>query len=190
MRHIYRSMMAPSWPSLGIISSYFAAITAWSDDHDQVNAQIHQQHPHQSPTHVSVLGDLFSSQWIGDQEFDIRLARYRSIFQDPAVISQKAPSLLGLSSKDILNSHPVLINVTGNHDIGYGNDISQTRLDRWERVFGKSNFISLVDIPNTTPSIDGGDSSNIPGSRLHLVVLNTMLLDGPASDEVGHGYQS
>ncbi|KAF9362963.1 hypothetical protein BGX34_005178 [Mortierella sp. NVP85] len=175
--------MAPSWPSFGIVSSYFAAITAWGNDHDQMNAQIHQQHPRQSPTHVSVLGDLFSSQWIGDQEFDIRLARYRSIFQDPAVISQRAPSLLRLFSKDILNSHPVLINVTGNHDIGYGNDISQARLDRWERVFGKSNFISLVDIPNTIPSIGDGDSSNTPGSRLHLVVLNTMLLDGPASDE-------
>ena len=90
----------------------------------------------------------------------------------------------------------MMINITGNHDIGYGYDISQDRIERWEQVFGKSNFISSVDIPtaavvgseNDTDSrrTRSSDGSGIQGNtrRLHLVVLNTMLLDGPSSDEV------
>ncbi|KAI1295702.1 hypothetical protein EDD11_007852 [Mortierella claussenii] len=72
----------------------------------------------------------------------------------------------------------MLINITGNHDIGYGYDISQARLDRWETAFGKSNFITTVDIPS---KMEG------ERQRLHLVVLNTMLLDGPSSDETLRG---
>lgn len=94
------------------------------------------------------------------------------------------------------SSVPVMINITGNHDIGYGYDISQDRIERWEQVFGKSNFISSVDIPTTavvgsendtdsrrTQSSNGSDTHR-SSRRLHLVVLNTMLLDGPSSDEV------
>ena len=32
------------------------------------------------PTHVFLLGDLLSSEWIDDQEFDRRVARYRTVF--------------------------------------------------------------------------------------------------------------
>jgi hypothetical protein len=34
------------------------------------------------PTHVIVLGDLFSSQWIKDMEFKKRVERYKWIFGD------------------------------------------------------------------------------------------------------------
>lgn len=34
------------------------------------------------PTHVVVLGDLFSSQWIDDKEFAIRVKRYKNIFDE------------------------------------------------------------------------------------------------------------
>ncbi|KAG0198888.1 hypothetical protein BGX28_007726 [Mortierella sp. GBA30] len=133
-----------------------------------------------APTHISVLGDLFSSQWIDDQEFEVRLNRYRSIFVDPRKDTQL---------KDVLL--PELINITGNHDIGYGNDISQSRLDRWEHVFGRSNFISTVPIPGPERQEQGSsrtptgseESSQEHASKLHLVVLNTMLLDGPSTDE-------
>jgi hypothetical protein len=143
------------------------------------------------------LGDLFSSQWIDDAEFDTRVARYRSIFPDPSLSSGAgAGAVTGEDSRSV----PVMINITGNHDIGYGNDISQDRVTRWEQVFGKSNFISSMDIPSMegngasendtysrrtqTSSNEENNGTNRSSRRLHLVVLNTMLLDGPSSDEV------
>lgn len=182
MRHIYRSMTATSW-SLKATSRYLGAIAGWDTDHEDDTTQRDRR---LGPTHVSVLGDLFSSQWINDQEFDIRLARYRSIFVDPASTSQGSfLQSFGFFDMGTANSVPILINVTGNHDIGYGNDISQYRLSRWEQAFGKSNFITQVDIPDNIKNDqdDPSSSSNTVASKLHLVVLNTMLLDGPASDE-------
>ena len=149
-------MMAPSWTPLETLSRYLFL----ADSSASLSPM--------APTHVSILGDLFSSQWIDNTEFNVRLARYQSIFPDPAHSVT--------ASQDV----PVLINVTGNHDIGYGYDISQSRLDRWEQAFGKSNFISSVVIPD--PSQDEGVVHQ--PRRLHLIVLNTMLLDGPSSDEV------
>ncbi|GJJ72635.1 ethanolamine phosphate phosphodiesterase [Entomortierella parvispora] len=139
MRHIYSAMTKPSWghPRDWLESLKEAAVSSQS-------AQ---------PTHVSILGDLFSSQWIDNTEFETRLRRYMSIF--PASVE---------------NDHPVLINITGNHDIGYGYDISQERMDRWEGAFGLSNFVQVVKIPGSQ-------------QHVHLVALNTMLLDGPSADE-------
>ncbi|KAF9132895.1 hypothetical protein BGW39_011081 [Mortierella sp. 14UC] len=166
-------MMSPSWEPLAHLSSFSPSSTG--------------PHTPRSPTHVSILGDLFSSQWIDDTEFEVRVARYRSIFPDPSIATATATA----TSSGTERSGPVMINVTGNHDIGYGNDISQYRIERWEQVFGRSNFISSMDIPtahvagnneNDTESRSTQGSS--AGSRkLHLVVLNTMLLDGPSSDE-------
>ena len=39
------------------------------------------------PTHAIVLGDLFSSQWIKEKEFDKRVERYKWIFSDPRRVS-------------------------------------------------------------------------------------------------------
>eukprot|EP01133_Synstelium_polycarpum_P016942 gene16942-20154_t len=74
-----------------------------------------------APSHVIVLGDLFSSQYINDAEFERRTARYRRIF-DP-----------------LQESNTMLINVTGNHDIGYGNEASRERINRFESAFGRVN---------------------------------------------------
>ncbi|KAF8950943.1 hypothetical protein BGZ46_004246 [Entomortierella lignicola] len=151
-------MIKPSWKPMEKLSSY-----------KQNNSWTHSLN---SPTHICVLGDLFSSQWIDNEEFKIRLARYQSIFRDPATHS------IYSTTTHPNNDIPILINVTGNHDIGYGYDISQARLDRWEQVFGKSNFVSSIVIPS---SEDLKDSQS--PRKLHFVVLNTMLLDGPSSDE-------
>ncbi|CAO3563031.1 unnamed protein product [Mortierella alpina] len=174
MRHIYKAMTSPSWSPSSMLPAVFGP--AVPNGRDQPTA----------PTHISILGDLFSSQWIDDQEFDVRLSRYRSIFVDPASHStpqEQEASSLSLKSQpqsSSLDSGPVLINITGNHDIGYGYDISKSRLDRWEQAFGRSNFIHTVRIPD--PSRDTTkDTSQEP--QLHLVILNTMLLDGPSSDE-------
>ncbi|KAF9438238.1 hypothetical protein BGZ76_009069 [Entomortierella beljakovae] len=159
MRHVYNSVMKPSWEPLEMLSSL-----AFQNN----NSWIHKP---KSPTHVTILGDLFSSQWIDDAEFNVRLARYQSIFYDPAKVSSS--SISSSDNHDI----PILINITGNHDIGYGYDISQDRLTRWELVFGKSNFISTLTIP--THNSELLDQPR----KLHFVVINTMLLDGPSSDE-------
>ncbi|KAF9298440.1 hypothetical protein BGZ88_006727 [Linnemannia elongata] len=179
MRHIYKKMMSPSWEPLAYLSSLLSRSTT---------------HTSRCPTHVSILGDLFSSQWIDDTEFDVRVARYRSIFPDPSLsTSGSVARTVGAGDG---SSVPVMINITGNHDIGYGYDISQDRVERWEQVFGKSNFISSVDIPTAAvvgsendtdsrrmQSSNGSETRHGSSRKLHLVVLNTMLLDGPSSDE-------
>lgn len=38
-----------------------------------------------APSHVFVLGDLFSSQYISDEEFEHRVQRYRWIFKNVKV---------------------------------------------------------------------------------------------------------
>ncbi|KAF9947220.1 hypothetical protein BGZ70_002808 [Mortierella alpina] len=176
MRHIYKAMTSPSWTPSSMLSAVFGL--AVPSGHGQPTA----------PTHISILGDLFSSQWIDDQEFDVRLSRYRSIFVDPASHptppEQETSSSLFFKSQQqpsSLDRVPVLINITGNHDIGYGYDISQSRLERWEQAFGRSNFIQTVPIPD--PSRDPTEDTSSQEPQLHLVILNTMLLDGPSSDE-------
>ncbi|KAF2075824.1 hypothetical protein CYY_002858 [Polysphondylium violaceum] len=77
------------------------------------------------PSLVFVLGDLFSSQYINDDEFLVRTNRYRNIFSP----------LLYKQSKSELK----IINVTGNHDIGYANEASLHRINRFEQAFGKVN---------------------------------------------------
>ncbi|KAF9960503.1 hypothetical protein BGZ72_006728 [Mortierella alpina] len=172
MRHIYKAMTSASWSPLGMLSTAFGPSV--QKGHRQPTA----------PTHISILGDLFSSQWIDDQEFDVRLSRYRSIFVDPASRPQQQQESSSIffrsqQQQQQASALPVLINITGNHDIGYGYDISQSRLTRWEQAFGRSNFIQAVDIPD--PSRE--QSEETPMQQLHLVVLNTMLLDGPSTDE-------
>ncbi|CAG8577498.1 14779_t:CDS:2 [Acaulospora morrowiae] len=111
------------------------------------------------PTHTIVLGDLFSSQWIDDREFEKRVKRYKWIFGDPR----------GEYDHEF-------INLTGNHDIGYSGDISQHRVDRWEKEFGKMNFNSWI------PSIESTD--NLESVKVHrLAVVNSMNVDGPAQNE-------
>ncbi|KAG0335756.1 hypothetical protein BG000_007257 [Podila horticola] len=168
MHHVYRSMMSPSWSPL---------YSLWN----LVSPNIHQHHHDnnsstwiQSPTiatHVTILGDLFSSQWIDNTEFDVRLKRYQSIFTDPLSTMTSSFPYVQIAEQDT----PELINITGNHDIGYGYDISQSRIERWEQAFGKSNFVTTTRIPSL-----GGEEE---AQTLHFVVLNTMLIDGPSADE-------
>ncbi|CAG8584026.1 5951_t:CDS:2, partial [Acaulospora colombiana] len=105
------------------------------------------------------LGDLFSSQWIDNQEFEKRVNRYKWIFGDPRKEYEQE-----------------FINLTGNHDIGYSGDISQHRVDRWEREFGKVNFNSWI------PLVESAE--NPKNSKVHrLAVINSMNIDGPARNE-------
>lgn len=105
------------------------------------------------PTHTIVLGDLFSSQWIRDSEFNKRVERYKWIFGDPnGEYNHK------------------FINLTGNHDIGYNWDINQYRVNRWKREFGHMNFKDWIP-------------SSFEKKKHRMSVINSMNVDGPALDE-------
>ncbi|KAH9862369.1 hypothetical protein J1614_011023 [Plenodomus biglobosus] len=71
-----------------------------------------------------------------------------------------------------------VINIAGNHDIGYAGDLDESRIERFERAFGSVNWDIWFQLPphlhpNTTPT-------DHPPPALRLVVLNTMNLDTPA----------
>ncbi|GMF82770.1 unnamed protein product [[Candida] boidinii] len=62
------------------------------------------------------------------------------------------------------SSNPLFINITGNHDIGYG-DSTYQHMTRWRKLFGKENFWIEFD--------------NGKESAYRIVVLNSLFLDGP-----------
>lgn len=66
-----------------------------------------------------------------------------------------------------------VINIAGNHDVGYAGDLDESRIARFEKAFGSVNW----DIWFTLPS--GPNTSETPPA-LHLVILNTMNVDTPA----------
>lgn len=164
-----------------------------------------------SPSHVAVLGDLLGSQWVNDAEFEARGRRFwNRVFRG----ANRVPDDIALFPADeyelagYLGPIPPgtpnatredrrvqeawanrIINVAGNHDIGYAGDLTKARLERFERVFGKANYelrfeISLADKatiatlhdPETNP-----ESDRLP-PELRIVVVNNMNLDTPALD--------
>ncbi|CAG8604947.1 1083_t:CDS:2, partial [Gigaspora rosea] len=116
------------------------------------------------PTHTIILGDLFSSQWTNDQEFKKRVDRYKWIFGDPR----------GEYTHEF-------INLTGNHDIGYGSDMSRRRVDRWEREFGKTNFGGWI------PSNSSSTSEGLIKAMSHrFAVINSMNIDAEEREQNGY----
>lgn len=132
------------------------------------------------PTHVVVLGDLIGSQWINDDEFERRSWRYwQRVFKDGHKV--KGEFTTGgrvFSMTDDKTWERRIINVAGNHDIGYSSDITRDRIDRFERAYGKVNW----DVTFTYPNAHGANSANGTLPSLRLVILNDMNLDGPALD--------
>lgn len=156
------------------------------------------------PTHVTVLGDLIGSQWVSDGEFEARAWRYwnrvfrggvrvddevtRTGSEDMSVAADwdededadgdVSEVVLDLDSDDWSNR---IINVAGNHDVGYAGDISEERMTRFGREFGRANWDVRFKLPLST-SEDGdhghGHDSIVP--TLHLINLNSLLLDTPA----------
>lgn len=153
------------------------------------------------PTHVSVLGDLLGSQWITDAEFDARARRYwRTVMRGLAKVPDEAMGVVvesdhydapaadrqktwGGTTEALGADHAWarrVINIAGNHDIGYAGDIDHARVDRFERAFGSLNWDVWFTLPpspfNTTPA--AAAAADPPALR--LVVLNSMNLDTPA----------
>ncbi|RDL33350.1 Metallo-dependent phosphatase [Venustampulla echinocandica] len=150
------------------------------------------------PTHVTVLGDLVGSQWIDDEEFENRGWRYWNRVVRGGV---RVPDELTTQPSEASNSAKILgddaaawkkriINVAGNHDIGYAGDLSPARMERFVRVFGKANYELRFQMPVDHASATQENVENVenderkrPVPELRIIVLNDMNLDTPASSK-------
>jgi hypothetical protein len=137
------------------------------------------------PTHVAVLGDLIGSQWVNEQEFNERGRRYWDRVFARGRRIEDAITVLGNQEEekvfdfDEISWRDRIINIAGNHDIGYAGDISPARMDRFERVFGTANWDVRFQYPQAS------DSESVVSPSLHLIVLNSLILDTPAlSDDL------
>ncbi|KAL1837599.1 hypothetical protein VTJ49DRAFT_3617 [Mycothermus thermophilus] len=156
------------------------------------------------PTHVTVLGDLLGSQWIDEAEFERRAGRFwgrvfkgaerlpDGLMAAPAEEYDIAGFLgegvvqeggEGVDTEYVTTTSAAawerrLINVAGNHDIGYAGDLTLERAARFERAFGKLNYELRFELPVNESLIEQG-SDRIP-PEIRIIVLNDMNLDTPA----------
>jgi hypothetical protein len=132
------------------------------------------------PTHVTVLGDLIGSQWVTDGEFERRGQRYWSrVFGDGRRVEDditraKEDAAETMFALDDESWERRIINIAGNHDIGYAGDVSEARIARFERIFGRANWDVRFEYPGS------GNPPQDHRPTLHLVVLNSLNLDTPA----------
>ena len=137
-------------------------------------------HWYTKPTHVTVLGDLLGSQWIDDAEFDRRSSRYwNRVFHDAKRVEDTIttdPTIEVLGEDKHWSRR--IINIAGNHDIGYAGDLTPARLSRFERAFGAANWEIVFELPAWPfPNSPASDTSP---PFLRLVIINSMILDTPA----------
>lgn len=143
------------------------------------------------PTHVTVLGDLVGSQWIDDDEFESRGWRYwNRVFKGGVKVSEELASqpsddfqetlVLG---DDAAAWKKRIINVAGNHDVGYAGDLSQDRVARFTTVFGKANYELRFQLPvnSTAAREEGPEERVIP--EIRIVNFNDMNLDTPVGSQ-------
>jgi hypothetical protein len=140
------------------------------------------------PSHVTVLGDLLGSQWVTDEEYESRAWRYwKRVFDGghrvedalTASSAEDAGRLDTMRNQDINERawSDRIINIAGNHDIGYAGDISKARIARFEKHFGRADW----DIRLSLPAAEAPKNPSITPS-LHLIVLNDLILDTPGFD--------
>ena len=128
------------------------------------------------PTHTTVLGDLVGSQWVSDEEFERRGTRYwKRIFQKGHRVEDERTEGIHIETLPQDGSWArKIINVAGNHDIGYAGDLTKEKLQRYESMFGKANWETRFTLPQEPFDKDQPE--------LKLVVLNSLNLDGPVLD--------
>lgn len=162
------------------------------------------------PTHTTVLGDLVGSQWIDDDEFSWRSERYWTrVFRGGQRVDDNI-TRTGAVESDAKNqeleplgpsSDPAwarrVINIAGNHDIGYAGDASEARMERFEREFGRANWDIRFQHPPIVIGTNGSEgsaqtdqSASTITPTLHLINLNTLIFDTPALSEAvqSHSY--
>ncbi|OAP58951.1 hypothetical protein AYL99_06248 [Fonsecaea erecta] len=139
------------------------------------------------PTHVAVLGDLIGSQWVTDEEFAWRGWRFwNRVFAGARKVEDDVTESSNTDQEKIFEMDDAtwrrrLINVAGNHDIGYAGDASRRRIDRFEKIFGRANWDARFRYP-VLNATEPTAQTNVQPS-LHLIVLNSLVLDSPALSE-------
>ncbi|KAK4982717.1 hypothetical protein LTR50_007616 [Elasticomyces elasticus] len=172
-------------PSL--LQLYRKRLDLWGNDY--YLAHIYRTvHWWTAPTHVTVLGDLLGSQWVSDEEFERRSERFwKRVFKRSERVSEK---IFTSSMTETLGEDGAwngrVINVAGNHDIGYAGDIDEHRIERFERAFGKVNWDIRFQLLPNKPATSSATSTAAPffppphqPPELRIVVLNSMNLDTP-----------
>ncbi|GAP85478.1 putative polarized growth protein [Rosellinia necatrix] len=152
------------------------------------------------PTHVTVLGDLLGSQWIRDSEFHRRSARFwnrsfKGAERIPDDVAQypaddyNVSGVLGTDDEESAMWQRRLINVVGNHDVGYAGDLTPELLERFELAFGKAAYELRFELPINDPVSNATifDAEKNPESNrllpeLRILNINNMNLDTPALD--------
>lgn len=143
------------------------------------------------PTHVTVLGDLVGSQWVADDEFEARSWRYWNRVLKGGVRVEDDITVTGSEEYDVDEARfdPLrlgdagwsnrIINVAGNHDVGYAGDITEARMERFDREFGRANWDVRFEYDLAGNGSDGDTLANTNPS-IHLIVLNSLAFDSPA----------
>ncbi|KAJ6261677.1 LOW QUALITY PROTEIN: hypothetical protein Dda_2475 [Drechslerella dactyloides] len=142
------------------------------------------------PTHTVVLGDLIGSQWIDDDEFASRGQRYwQTVFPDTNRLPENAvdeSKRISPATYSTIHWPNTLINVAGNHDIGYSGDIRPDLIQRFESTYGPVNYAFTVPFPavnGTVPAPDGiGTTSVTVTPSLRIINLNSLNIDSPARE--------
>jgi len=75
-----------------------------------------------------------------------------------------------------------VINIAGNHDVGYAGDLDESRVARFEKAFGNVNWdIWFTLQPASDPTNTSDEpSTDEPPPALRIVILNSMNIDTPA----------
>ncbi|KAK6331225.1 hypothetical protein TWF696_003284 [Orbilia brochopaga] len=139
------------------------------------------------PTHTVVLGDLIGSQWIDDDEFASRGRRYwQTVFPHTNRLPEDAlddAKRIPQSTYSAIHWPDTLINVAGNHDIGYSGDIRPDLIQRFERTYGPVNYAFTIPFPAVTVAAGDGSGANTTVTpTLRIVNLNSLNIDSPARD--------
>ena len=141
-------------------------------------------HQHTNPTHVTVLGDLLGSQWIDDEEFERRGVRFwQRVFRHGRKVEEE---VMAKPTVEILREDKRwtrrIINIAGNHDVGYAGDMTADQVERFTKVFGRPNWEIRFRLRRENPDNDTEDHKN-KALELRIVILNSLNLDTPALDQ-------
>ena len=174
-----------------IASDVPTVIQAWRKKLDLLGNDYYLAHIYRTmqyftePTHISVLGDLLGSQWIEDDEFEYRGWRFwQRVFKFGRRVEDEVTRdsrIEDLGQDTTWNRR--IINIAGNHDVGYAGDMTPERIERFERVFGRSNREIRFRLPSNDTNEHGWTRTDDQGPELRIVVLNSLNLDTPALNQ-------
>ncbi|KAF8462556.1 hypothetical protein BDZ91DRAFT_734074 [Kalaharituber pfeilii] len=207
------------WDRIGISLQYWQKwVDIWGNDLYLAHV-FRTMYWYTKPSHVVVLGDLLSSHWIKDEEFERRGGRFWDvIFRGmQKVEAEDVKRNEEIVMKPEWNGEDVsvdwsrkVINIAGNHDVGYAGDMTKERIERFERTFGQVNYMYTFKPPPppanftypapATPrsTIATGPNSNdidlvalgidpnavdTEPPTLRIMVLNSLALDTPVWDK-------